>query len=84
MGVIKAFTRKAKSPVKAIRLMCLECMGMSRTENNPARPFKDVDECSATDCPLHSFRLGKNPFHGKKKKVSNSAQFSERKALVRA
>jgi len=43
---------KKITPVKAIRLYCLECSGGS---------FKDVRECVIPDCPLYPFRLGKNP-----------------------
>jgi hypothetical protein len=34
----------------AIRLFCIECMGGVSAE---------VKKCEATDCPLHSFRMGK-------------------------
>ena len=40
------------TPVKAIRMYCLECSGQSP---------KEVKECSISDCPLFKFRLGKNP-----------------------
>lgn len=40
------------TPVIAIRKYCLWCMGGSR---------KFVRECDTSDCPLHPFRMGKNP-----------------------
>ena len=40
------------SPIKAIRLHCLECLGNSSQE---------VERCSRPKCPLWSFRLGKHP-----------------------
>ncbi len=39
------------SPLKAIRMNCLEC------EGGP----KGVRECITTGCPLHEFRLGHRP-----------------------
>ena len=40
------------TPIKAIRLHCLECSGGSSNE---------VRLCVIPDCPLYPFRLGKNP-----------------------
>lgn len=41
------------SPLRAIRAFCVEiCMCGSRTE---------VRECVSNGCPLHAFRLGRNP-----------------------
>ena len=40
------------TPVKAIKAKCLDCCCGDRNE---------VKECTAKDCPLWSFRLGKNP-----------------------
>ena len=40
------------TPLKAIRAKCLDCNG-SATE---------VKLCPCTDCPLHPFRFGKNPY----------------------
>ena len=40
------------TPIKSIRLFCLECCGGSS---------KEVKLCPSTTCPLHPFRLGKNP-----------------------
>lgn len=43
---------KQISPLKAIRLKCLDCSGGSKI---------GVKQCNEADCPLHPFRLGKNP-----------------------
>ena len=41
------------NPVKAIRAFCLECCGDNRN---------DVRDCTAPNCALYPFRLGKNPY----------------------
>lgn len=40
------------TPIKAIRLRCLDCSGFSS---------KEVNLCPVTGCPLYPYRLGKNP-----------------------
>lgn len=40
------------TPLKAIRLKCLDC-----TCGQP----KEVKDCPCTDCPLYDLRFGKNP-----------------------
>lgn len=42
------------NPIKAIRAKCLDCCCSNAVE---------VKLCPASDCPLHAFRMGKNPFH---------------------
>lgn len=59
---IKLYPKKAKSPVKAIRLFCLECMGWDRRYKDSGKPIDDVRTCDDTICPLYDFRFGKNPF----------------------
>lgn len=46
------------SPMKAIRLKCLDCTCFSQ---------KEVKLCVITNCPLHPYRFGKNP--GRPKRV---------------
>jgi len=46
-------------PVDAVRKFCLECVGGGGRK----KASKLVRECPATKCPLHDFRLGKNPYH---------------------
>jgi hypothetical protein len=41
------------NPVKAIRAFCLGCSGDSTAE---------VKNCHIEMCPLHPFRMGKNPY----------------------
>ena len=41
------------NPVKVIRAYCLECCLNSAHE---------VALCTAAGCPLHPFRMGKNPY----------------------
>ena len=43
-----------RSPVKAIREHCVECMGGSRY---------DVKGCTSPGCHLYPFRMGTNVFH---------------------
>lgn len=42
------------TPVKAIRLRCIDCSG-----NNHA----EVKRCEHEDCPLHMWRFGRKPRH---------------------
>jgi len=39
-------------PVKVFRAFCLECMGGNR---------EFIRECETVTCPIHPYRLGKNP-----------------------
>ena len=41
-----------KTPIKSIRAKCIECTGGS---------LKEIRECLQTGCPLHPYRMGKNP-----------------------
>ena len=47
----------SKTPLKAIRLKCLECSNGSSN---------DVKECEIDSCELFHFRLGKNPYRVKR------------------
>lgn len=47
------YKARAKSPLKAIRAFCVICVGCYPRE---------VSKCTATDCVLHPFRHGKNPY----------------------
>lgn len=44
---------KRRSPLKAIRLKCLDCSGGSS---------KEVSLCETSGCALHAFRFGRNPW----------------------
>jgi len=58
------------TPLKAIRLKCLDCCNNSH---------KEVDLCIIPECPLFQFRYGKNPYI--KKNLSEEAKQSLRKQL---
>lgn len=47
------------SALKAIKKECLNCMGY--TGKNLPSTTRRVRECESADCPLHPYRLGKNP-----------------------
>ena len=51
--------KKYKSPLKAIREMCFQCMGGRESEGY----LKRVSECGSAGCPNYEFRHGKNPGH---------------------
>tara|TARA_B100000315_G_scaffold98233_1_gene90319 strand:+ start:79 stop:357 length:279 start_codon:yes stop_codon:yes gene_type:complete len=53
--------KKLKSPAKAIREFCIECMGGRGNEGY----MKQISDCGSPDCALFEFRFGKNPFHKK-------------------
>lgn len=57
------------TPVKSIRKHCLDCSGGSVSE---------VRNCVLTDCPLYSYRFGKNPNRkGIKKGFRTNGQSAE-------
>ncbi len=49
--------KQITNPIKAIRAKCLDCVCWETQE---------VKLCEAKDCPLHPFRMGKNPFRTKR------------------
>ena len=51
--------KKYKSPLKAIREKCVECMGGRESDGY----VKRISECVSPDCPTYAFRFGKNPYH---------------------
>lgn len=65
----------ATNPVKAIREFCLDCCGDSSSA---------VKECCCTNCALHPFRLGKNPFRAKREMTDEQREAAkERLAKAR-
>lgn len=57
--------RNQITPLKAIRLKCIDCSGYSKVE---------VRNCVIPECPLYQFRFGKNPNRkgkGNKSPISN-------------
>ena len=51
--------KKCKSPLKAIREKCVECMDGRKSDGY----VKRISECVSADCPIYEFRFGKNPYH---------------------
>jgi len=47
--------KKCKNPVKAIREMCVECMG-------GGCPSDLITNCPSKECALYEFRFGRNPY----------------------
>lgn len=45
-----------KSPLEAIKAKCLDCVCGQQSE---------VELCTITECALHPFRFGKNPYRKK-------------------
>lgn len=63
------------TPMKAIRLKCLDCCCGSANE---------VKLCTCADCPLFPFRMGKNPYRQKREYTDEQkAQMAERLAKAR-
>lgn len=56
--------KKSTNPVKAIREMCIECMGCRGSSQNYSKLIK---ECASSECALFDFRFGKNPYTRKRK-----------------
>ena len=49
-------TKIITSPIKAIRAKCLDCCCGQANE---------VKLCTCKDCPLYTFRFGKNPYRNR-------------------
>ena len=62
-------TPTIKSPLKAIAANCIDCSGGVRS---------DVKLCHIEECPLHAFRLGKNPYNKRKLTDEQRAALSAR------
>lgn len=65
---------RPESPLKAIKLFCLECCGYQRDE---------VKSCTASACPLYCFRDGKNPYRKHEISDEQKAKFAERMVMAR-
>lgn len=65
---------KTTSPLRAVRLKCLDC-----TCNSP----KEVELCPIRACPLWAFRFGRNPYR-KPQSEERRAQAAERMAKFNA
>ena len=51
--------KKCKSPAKAIREFCIECMGGRENDGY----LKHIINFGSLDCALFDFRFGNNPHH---------------------
>ena len=51
--------KQHKNPLKAIREMCIECMGGRGSGQNYS---KLIEECGSPCCPAFAFRFGTNPY----------------------
>jgi hypothetical protein len=69
--------KKQKSPVRAIREFCIECMGGRDNKGS----MKLVRECVSKTCALFEFRLGANPYHNQ---TLTKAQREERGQRLKA
>jgi hypothetical protein len=49
---IEASRRRIRSPLTAVRAFCVECMGGY---------LQLIPSCPSQRCPLHPYRMGKNP-----------------------
>ena len=65
---------KTTSPIRAVRLKCLDC-----TCNSP----KEVEACPIKACPLWAFRFGKNPYR-KPQSEERRAAAAERMRKIQA
>lgn len=57
-----------KSPLKAIRAFCIDCMG---------EQVREVKLCPSQICPLHAFRMGKNPYRKRELSPEHLAKLQE-------
>ena len=77
----KYFPKKAKTPLRAIRYFCLECMGWERRKGlKQDKPFDDVRECTDPLCPLFDFRFNRNP-HSNRKGNPNIVEIGRKRLL---
>ena len=51
--------KKYKSPAKAIREFCIECVGGRENEGY----LKYIENCVSPECAVFDFRFGNNPYH---------------------
>lgn len=63
-----------RNPVKVIRQYCLWC-----TNGSP----REVELCSAPECPLYPWRFGRNPYRKpRSKKAREAAKANIKKAIA--
>ena len=76
--MIRTFNGKrtvSLTPIKAIRLHCIECMGFQVGE---------IEGCTAPLCPLFPYRMGNNPsLKGMTRGASRNHHNEEKKRAAR-
>jgi hypothetical protein len=70
--------KKCKSPAKAIREFCIECVGGRENEGY----LKYIENCSSPECAVFDFRFGNNPYHIQNLTIEQRQARSERAKLV--
>ena len=70
--------KKHKSPLKAIREFCIECVGGRENEGH----LKFIENCSSPECAVFDFRFGNNPYHIQNLTVKQRQERSQRFKLV--
>ena len=65
---------KHRNPVKAIRAKCMDCTCGSA---------KEVELCPIVKCPVHAFRLGRNPYRTKRE-MSDEQKAAAKERLATA
>jgi hypothetical protein len=70
--------KKYKSPAKAIREFCIECMGGRENEGY----LKLISNCGSPECAVFDFRFGNNPYHIQNLTVKQRQERSQRFKLV--
>ena len=69
---------KTTSPIRAIRLKCLDCTCGS---------LKEIEQCPIDRCALHPFRFGKNPFRkpvSEERRAAASQRMKQRQEKLKA
>ena len=63
------------SALKAIRLKCMDCV---------CQQIVEVRECPSNDCPIHPYRMGRNPPEKKRKLSEQTLAAMRERAAARA
>ena len=70
--------KKHKSPLKAVREFCIECVGGRENEGY----LKFIENCGSPECAVFDFRFGNNPYHTQNLTVEQRQERSERIRLA--
>jgi len=66
---MRDFRHYHATPIKAIRAFCVHCMGFQTHE---------VSKCTAMNCPLFPYRMGKRPAHSQCIGLKESLKIAEK------